>query len=147
MMDHSHRERMTLSIDVRGIEHVYDELDTNAITFLTDDGYFSVQTCVYLEENDALNEPHLELNGQGDSQSGGVKEIVFFETHIVITFLDSEKFLTRYSAIQLHLGPHVQMKQLTDFFANYLFLGAHISYDASLNNANASAQTQSREFL
>ena len=138
---------MELAIEANKIEFIYDELDTNAINFQTDDGYFSIQTCVYLEEDDELNKPQFELNDQGNSQNDGLESIIFSEKLITLNFLEKEKFIKKYKAIKIKIPENIDRKVLTDFFANHLFLGEYMEYDNTFDKSKITAQTENRDYL
>ncbi|WP_211470340.1 hypothetical protein [Collimonas humicola] len=137
---------MNLELSAEKIAFTYDEMDTNAINFVLKDGYFSVQTCVYLEEDEELNEPSFEWNDQGSSQNGGIKDILFFNEKISLAFEESNLFLRKYEVVEIHLSKPVT-KKTVDFFSNYLFLGQHIRYDKDFKKSNIVPQTEERELL
>jgi len=140
---------MNLTLNVTKIQFIYDEGDTNAINFILDDnGYFSIQIGVYLEEGDhpSLNQPIFEFKDQGDSQSGGIEEIHFSEKKIILTFRDSDLFLKKYKTVELLLDQPLNRK-MVDFFANHLFLGEIIRYDIGFKESNKVIQTEHRELL
>jgi hypothetical protein len=124
---------MNLNISPKEIEFIYDELDTNAVNFQFDGGYFSIQTGVCLEseeDDDMANEPFFELNDQGNSQVGGQQEITFYENKIVIMFSDDNLFNGEFKTITIIFGKNIT-SEMVDFFNNYLFLGEYIRYDFS----------------
>jgi hypothetical protein len=112
------------------IEFVFDDLDTNAISFYADDGYFSIQTgvCLESEENDrTANEPYFELSDQENSQAGRIEEIVFDENKITLVFKTSDLFMEKYRTLTIKLASPTT-KETVDFFNNCLFLGKYITY-------------------
>jgi hypothetical protein len=138
---------MKLSIRPDRIEYTIDELDSNAISFpLGENGYFSIQTCIYLEEDELLNEPFLELNEQSQSEAGGIAEILFSLDAVEIFFKTGEEFIDKYSSIEIKLKEAVDMK-MVDFFANYLFLGDGLRYAAAFPAEKKVRQTTFRTSL
>ncbi|WP_152602006.1 hypothetical protein [Burkholderia paludis] len=137
---------MKLTIHPIEFDFVYDELDTNAVTFKLDGGYLSIQTCVYLEDDERLNEPTVELNDQGNSQCGGLAQIVFSPRKVELKFKEGDYFLGEHSAISILLDEFVDVK-LVDFFVNYLFLGGIVTYDGSFDPARKVIQTGTRDYL
>ena len=137
---------MNLMLNPIRIESIYDELDTNAINFILDNGYFSIQAGVYLEEDEHLNEPIFEFNDQGDSQNGGVEKIVFGDRQILLVFQDNDLFLKKYKTVELMLSQKVDRK-IVDFFANCLFLGNMLAYENGFDESSKVIQTKRREGL
>ncbi|SRR6266700_1994906 len=138
---------MNLELKATKIQFIYDDGDTNAINFTLDDnGYFSIQNGVYLEEDDDLNQPIFEYKDQGHSQSGGIEGIVFGKRIILLNFKNSDLFLEKYKTTELLLNQSVDRKTV-DFFANHLFLGDYIQYDKNFEDSNKVAQTKYREPL
>ncbi|WP_423762418.1 hypothetical protein [Burkholderia sp. NLJ2] len=128
------------------VDFVYDELDANAVTFKLKDGYLSIQTCVYLEDDERLNEPTVELSDQGSSQCGGLAQIVFSPREVELKFQEGDYFLSQYSAISILLDEFVDVK-LVDFFVNHLFLGDIVIYGDSFDPAEKVIQTEKRDYL
>lgn len=138
---------MKLSIRPDRIEYTINELDSNAISFpFGGNGYFSIQTSTYLEEDELLNEPFLELNEQSQSQAGGIAEILFSLDAVEIFFKTGEEFIDKYSSIEIKLKEAVDIK-MVDFFANYLFLGDCLRYAAVFPAEKKVLQTTFRTFL
>jgi hypothetical protein len=139
---------MSTNLEIYPLEYslIYDDLDTNAITFELDQGYFTIQTGVYLEEEEDLNEPSFELNDQGDSQNGGLEKIIFTKSEIIIQFKNSYFFLYKYETIKINLKEEISRK-IVDFFANHLFLGDFIFYDEKFDQLNKVSQTAKRDYL
>ena len=135
-----------LTIHPVEVDFVYDELDTNAVTFKLEDGYLSIQTCVYLEDDERLNEPTVELNDQGSSQCGGLAQIVFSPREVELKFREGDYFLGEHPAILILLDEFVDVK-LVDFFVNHLFLGDIVTYDGSFDPARKVIQTETRDYL
>jgi hypothetical protein len=128
------------------VELTYDELDTNAANFRLQDGYFSIQTSVYLEDDDLLNEPFLELNNQSQAQCGSIERVTFGDAHLVIKLEDSSPFLEKYRSIRLLLHDGIS-KELVDFFSNHLFLGDHVTYEDRFDKSKIVAPIAVREPL
>lgn len=128
------------------VEYVYDSLDTNAINFRSSTGYFSIQTGVYLEEDDRLNEPFFELNSQEQSQSGGLAGVLFEEAKITLSFQAARPFGGEYATVQIELAGGVSRK-LVDFFNNHLFLADCAEYGDRFDKAKIVAGTATRELL
>ncbi|KER72774.1 hypothetical protein HR51_09215 [Burkholderia cepacia] len=103
------------------VDFVYDELDTNAITFRLADGYFSIQTCVYLEDDERLNEPMVELSDQG-AQSGGLVRVLVCPREISLQFQESLCFLDECSSISIVFDELVDVT-LVDFLSIICSLG------------------------
>lgn len=138
---------MNIKLDVQKIEFIYDDLDTNAINFiLVDGGYFCIQTGVYLEADEVLNLPSFEYNDQGNSQFGGLKNVTFSNQSIRLTFSETEPFIKKYSDVDLHIKEEISRK-IVDFFANHLFLGSALKYDADFEESKKVIQTVTREYL
>jgi hypothetical protein len=137
-----------MNLEIYPLEYslIFDDLDTNAITFELDQGYFTIQAGVYLEEEEDLNEPIFELNDQGDSQSGGLEKIIFKKSEINIQFKKSWFFLDKYEIIKINLKEEVS-REIVDFFANHLFLGSFIFYDENFDQLKKVSQTATRDYL
>ncbi|QRR07825.1 hypothetical protein FPJ27_16440 [Burkholderia sp. MS455] len=144
----AHDKEFSVKLTIHPIEvdFVYDELDTNAVTFKLKDGYLSIQTCVYLEDDERLNEPTVELNDQGSSQCGGLAHIVFFPREVEVGFREGDYFLGEYSAISILLDEFVDVK-LVDFFVNHLFLGDIVVYGDGFDPARKVTQTSKRDYI
>ncbi|MDN7876852.1 hypothetical protein [Burkholderia aenigmatica] len=127
------------------VEFVYDELDTNAITFRLADGYFSIQTCVYLEDDERLNEPMVELSDQG-AQSGGLVGVLVCPREISLQFQESLCFLDECSSISIVFDELVDVT-LVDFFVNHLFLGDILIYGDDFDASKKVIQTRKRDYL
>jgi len=117
-----------LDLSAKKIEYFYDVKDTNAINFLTGDGYFSIQRCVYIDPEDdpRLNDPYWEFNSQEMADSRHFAEIIFHAKSV--TLVPKGKFIGRYDLISIKLPTDVDIK-LIDFFVNYLFSGDFVKYD------------------
>lgn len=136
---------MELTIRPMEVEFVYDELDTNAITFRLADGYFSIQTCVYLEDDERLNEPMVELSDQG-AQSGGLVGVLVCPREISLQFQESLCFLDEWSSISIVFDELVDVT-LVDFFVNHLFLGDILIYGDDFDASKKVIQTRKRDYL
>lgn len=136
---------MELTIRPMEVDFVYDELDTNAITFRLADGYFSIQTCVYLEDDERLNEPMLELSDQG-AQSGGLVWVLVCPREISLQFQESLCFLDECSSISIVFDELVDVT-LVDFFVNHLFLGDILIYGDDFDASKKVIQTRKRDYL
>lgn len=143
---HDKEFEVKLTIHPTEVDFVYDDLDTNAVTFKLEGGYLSIQTCVYLEDDERLNEPTIELNDQRCSQCGGLDQIVFFPREIDLKFQEGGYFLDKYSAISIFFDELVDVR-LVDFFVNHLFLGGIVTYDGSFDPAKKVSQTGARDYL
>jgi hypothetical protein len=128
------------------IEISYDNLDTNAINFIKKNSYFSIQSCVYLDENEELNQPYFEFNNQESSQYGGISDIYFYGYKILINFEENHCFLEKYKTVEIVLENYVS-RELVEFFNNYLFLGNFVHYDKDFAKSNIVAQTKERDYL
>ncbi|WP_174939027.1 hypothetical protein [Burkholderia lata] len=135
-----------LTIHPIEIDFVFDELDTNAITFKLEEGYFSIQTCVYLEDDERLNEPTIELNDQGSSQCGGLRQVYFASRSVELKFQEGYDFLDKYSAVLISFDEFVDVK-LVDFFVNHLFLGDIVCYEDDFDSSKKVVQTEKRDYL
>ncbi|HDR9508374.1 hypothetical protein C5615_19455 [Burkholderia cepacia] len=129
-----------------GVDFVYDVLNTNAVTFKLKGGYLSIQTCVYLEDDERLNEPMIEMNDQGSSQCGGLARIVIFSREIQLEFQESARFLGEYSFISIFLDEFVDVR-LVDLFVNHLFLGGIVMYGADFDPSKKVNQIRKRDYL
>jgi hypothetical protein len=116
---------MTIEVNVRKMEYVYDELDTNAMNFITDDGYFCISRCVYIDadEDPLFKKPHIELNEQNGIYCDFL-EALFSMNKIYITL--EEEFLS-YKKIIVNMTDKADVKTI-DFFVNHLFLGDVVKY-------------------
>lgn len=138
--------RSTLAIKADDIEYVHDTFDTNAINFRASEGYFSIQTGVYLEEDERLNEPFFELNSQEQSQSGGLARVLFDDAVVTLDFQTSRPFLGKFAAVEIEVPTGVN-RQLVDFFNNHLFLASYAEYDESFDKTKIVPGTASRDLL
>lgn len=91
----------TLKLLPERTELIFDKFDSNAVNFVLPDGYFSIQTSVYLEDDPLLNEPFFEWNHQGSSQCGGLAKIVLTNEVLRLCFDPQTKFLNIYSEIDI----------------------------------------------
>lgn len=137
---------MELEIHPVWVDFVYDELDTNAVTFKLTSGYLSIQTCVYLEDDERLNEPMVELNDQGNSQCGGLEQVVIFPREIWLEFRRDACFLNEYLRVSILFDELVEVR-LVDFFVNYLFLGGIVVYGDDFDFSRKVIETRSRGYL
>ncbi|MFC9660041.1 hypothetical protein ACFVJ5_07360 [Nocardia sp. NPDC127606] len=133
----------TLRIVPKEIELIYDQLDTNAINFREADGYFSIQTGVYLEEDGQLDEPQFELNDQGNSQFGGLRQALFSKDELTLEFADDTPFIEKHKTVDVDLSS-ADIHQVVDFFANHLAMGDIIAYTADFPDADKVEQTEKR---
>lgn len=140
------RVAMSATMHSVGVDFVYDVLNTNAVTFKLKDGYISIQTCVYLEDDERLNEPTIELNDQGSSQCGGLMEIVIFSSEIRLVFCENSRFLGEYYFISILLDELVDVR-LVDFFVNHLFLGGIVVYGDDFDPSKKVDQIGRRDYL
>ncbi len=136
---------MNLELKVTKIQFIYDDGDTNAINFILDDnGYFSIQTCVYEEQDENFNQPFFEFKEQSNGQRGGLERIDFSTEKTLLTFKDNKLFMKRYKEVELLLNQPVDRK-IVDFFANHLFVGDLIHYDGGFEISARVIQTEYRE--
>ena len=64
---------------------IYDDLDTNCINMILENGYFNIQTSVYVDNDDEYSEiPYFELYGQENSEYLEPYEIKFHPKEIHI---------------------------------------------------------------
>ncbi|WP_175747181.1 hypothetical protein [Burkholderia pyrrocinia] len=137
---------MKVAMHSVGVDFVYDVLNTNAVTFKLKGGYLSIQTCVYLEDDERLNEPMIEMNDQESSQCGGLARIVIFSREIQLEFREGAHFLGEYSFISIFLDEFIDVR-LVDFFVNHLFLGSIVMYGANFDPSNKVNQIRKRDYL
>ncbi|HEM7889321.1 MULTISPECIES: hypothetical protein [Burkholderia] len=137
---------MKVTIHSVGVDFVYDVLNTNAVTFKLKGGYLSIQTCVYLEDDERLNEPTIELNDQGSSQCGGLVQIVIFPREMQLEFHENARFLGKYSFVSILLDEFVDVR-LVDFFVNHLFLGGIVMYGGDFDSSKKVIQIRKRDYL
>jgi hypothetical protein len=142
----SNRAMNELALTAERVELVYDQHDSNAANFVLGDGYFSIQTSVYLEADEQLNEPFIELNNQSQVQCGGLESITFFNDRVLLSFGASSPFLKRYRAVVVHPKEGV-LRELVDFFNNHLFLGSLIRYSDDFDPKKVCVPTAKRELL
>ena len=168
---------MNLDLAPLRIELVYADGDTNAANFhLPAPGsYFCIQACVYLEDDAELNVPYFELDDQSNSHYCDVEAVTFFRENVVLSFADDSLFLDKYKSVTLHCNAPLEKvrtyrtnggafldakyasaaipshepvdRTLVDFFANHLFLGAHIRYGEGFPEESKVSQTSFREPL
>ena len=137
---------MPLTLTPQHVEFVYDELDTNAINFQLEGGYLSIQTGVYLEDDERLNEAFIEFNEQGNAQCGGIERVTFFRDKISINFPESAPYLGEYCSVDVWPDGGVT-RQMVDFFNNHLFLGELTEYADDSDMTNASPPVAKRDYL
>lgn len=75
-----------LNIIPTNIEYVYDNLQTNAISFTWDNNYFTIATGEILEEDDDPDYIEFELNDQGNFRIGNLDKVVFYNDRLEIIF-------------------------------------------------------------
>lgn len=130
-----------LSIIPNNIEYVYDNLETNAISFIWDDNYFTIATGEILEEDDDPDYIEFELNDQGNFRIGNLDKVVFYNDRLEIIFTDL--YLKKYEKSVIYTEVN---KKIVDFFINYLFLDKFIIYDDSFNKSNIVEKERVREY-
>ncbi len=124
---------------------IYDDLDTNCINMILENGYFNIQTSVYVDNDDEFSEiPYFELYGQENSEYLEPCEIKFHSKEIHINF--PRKIFNKYINIILRFNKEIN-KEIVNFFVNYLFLGSKITYSNEFNKNNIISQTNFRENL
>jgi CRISPR/Cas system-associated protein endoribonuclease Cas2 len=135
-----------LKLQAEGVEFHYDENDTNAINFLVEGGYLSLQIGVYVDpcENPPSTEPHIELDSQEKAQYGGIGLVVFYPDKLTINF--SKKFLKKYDQVEILVGSTVD-KKIVDFFVNHLFMGDRVEYSGEFPRELHVEQTEFQERL
>lgn len=130
-----------LSIIPNNIEYVYDNLETNAISFIWDNNYFTIATGEILEEDDDPDYIEFELNDQGNFRIGNLDKVVFYNDRLEIIFTDL--YLKKYEKSVIYTEVN---KKIVDFFINYLFLDKFIIYDDSFNKSNIVEKERVREY-
>lgn len=130
-----------LNIIPANIEYVYDNLQTNAISFTWDNNYFTIATGEILEEDDDPDYIEFELNDQGNFRIGNLDKVVFYNDRLEIIFTDL--YLKKYEKSVIHTEVN---KKIVDFFINYLFLYKFIIYDDSFNTSNIVEKERVREY-
>lgn len=130
-----------LSIIPNNIEYVYDNLQTNAISFIWDNNYFTIATGEILEEDDDPDYIEFELNDQGNFRIGNLDKVVFYNDRLEIIFTDL--YLKKYEKSVIYTEVN---KKIVDFFINYLFLDKFIIYDDSFNKSNIVEKERVREY-
>jgi len=143
-------DAMTLRLKAKDIEFIYDDLDTNALNFILRDGghpgYFCFQAGVFLEEDEQLNEPYLEWNGQENARSGGIEQITFLPGSIQIQFPADRPYLGKYGAVEI-VPPAEVTREIVDFFNNYLYLGELTRYAPDFDLAKICPPVAARDHL
>jgi len=126
-------DKVILELNVIKIEYYYNVYGANAINFLTTDGYFSIQRCVYIDskEDPQLNDPFWELNSQAGADSRPFVEI-FFGLHCV-AITPEGRFLDKFDCVKINLANAMDM-ELVDFFVNYLYSGNCVKYGDDLTS-------------
>jgi hypothetical protein len=135
-----------LNLSVESIEFVYDQLDTNALNCKLSDGYFNIQTSVYLEEDEQLNEPFIELNDQSSAQCVGIERVVFSDADVVVQFAKGSWFLKSHGIVRLSIRGGVT-RGIVGFFVNSLFLGEIVSYSDDFDRSKICPIVATRELL
>jgi hypothetical protein len=135
-----------LRLNVNAIDFIYDELDSNAVNFLVDNGYFSIQTSIYLEDDERLNEPFIELNEPSNVQCGGIEQVLFADNEITIEFSPTSMLVNRFTTVRLGIASGVS-KETVDFFVNFLFLADRVTYSNSFDQSNVCPATAKRTLL
>lgn len=123
---------MKLDVFPNSIEFVYDELETNAISFIVGNiSYLTISTSVYLEDDEESDSVFFEIDDQINSMYMSPEKVIFYNDKIEITF--SELFIDKYKYINIHVEV---TKKITDFFYNHLFLKECISYNSDFKKEN-----------
>ncbi|MDA8455334.1 hypothetical protein M4R22_11240 [Acidovorax sp. GBBC 3334] len=135
-----------LELIAKKIDYHYDENDTNAVNFITQDGYLSLQICVYIDPGDdpPLTEPHIELNSQSGGHYGGIDFVEFHPDRIIIFF--KKRFLREYDQIGISIPSGVD-KKMVSFFVNQLFMGDKVVYAPEIDKNLHTKQTEFQERL
>lgn len=135
------QENSILTILPRNIEYVYDDLETNAISFTWDNNYFTIATGEILEEGDDPDYIEFEFNDQGNFRIGNLDKVVFYNDRLEIIF--TNLYLEKYEKSVIYTEVN---KKIVDFFINYLFLDKFIIYDDSFNTSNIVEKERVREY-
>lgn len=108
---------MKLDIFPNSIEFVYDQLETNAISFIGGNiSYLTISTSVYLEDDEELDSVFFEIDDQINSMYMSPEKVIFYNDKIEIIF--SDLFIDEYKYINIQVEV---TKKITDFFYNHLF--------------------------
>lgn len=131
-----------LNIIPTNIEYVYNNLQTNAISFTWDNNYFTIATGEILEEeDDDPNYIEFELNDQENFRIGNLDKVVFYNDRLETIF--TNLYLEKYEKSVIYTEVN---KKIVDFFINYLFLDNFIIYDDSFNTSNIVEKERVREY-
>ncbi|MBW2731848.1 MAG: hypothetical protein JRH20_05600 [Deltaproteobacteria bacterium] len=95
------------------------------MTFILDEGYFSISSCVYLEDDEKLNELYFELGDQGDSQYGGLERAVLHDDKIVLVFHGEDLFLERFQTIEVKVARPAPIWRIYPRNMRHLALSRH----------------------
>ncbi|WCM93953.1 hypothetical protein M5C99_04260 [Acidovorax sp. NCPPB 2350] len=135
-----------LELIAQKTEYHYDENDTNAVNFITQNGYLSLQICVYIDPGDdpPLTEPHIELDSQSGGHYGGIDSVEFHPTKVEISF--RKRFLKKYDQISITIPWGID-EEIVDFFVNYLFMGDKVTYSSEVDKKLHITQTEFQENL
>lgn len=93
---------MKLDVFPNSIEFVYDELETNAISFIGGNiSYLTISTSVYLEDDEELDSVFFEIDDQINSMYMSPEKIIFYNDKIEINF--SDLLIDKYKKINIHV--------------------------------------------
>lgn len=108
---------MKLDIFPNSIEFVYDQLETNAISFIGGNiSYLNISTSVYLEDDEELDSVFFEIDDQIKSMYMSPEKIIFYNDKIEISF--SDFLIDKYKKINIHVEV---TKKLQIFFIIIFF--------------------------
>ena len=128
-------------------EIIYDELDTNCFNIIFEDGYFNIQSSVYIDPDFEYSEiTYFELSRQENGRYLDPNKIIFQPKKIIIIFDKNEKFLNTIQEIHI-IFPNEIKKELVEFFNNYLFLGKFIQYSSDFDKHKIVQQNLEREVI
>ncbi|MCL2636811.1 MAG: hypothetical protein FWD48_00425 [Oscillospiraceae bacterium] len=131
-------QNKALEVYVKQAEYIYDDRGTNAMNFITDDGYFCIQRGVFIETDEApmYSKPYIELNEQNGTYCDFL-EVLFSENKV---FIALEKDFLDYRQVTVNMTENIDLKTI-DFFVNHLYLGDVVKYAEDIDKAMQIEQT------
>lgn len=114
---------MILEVYPSSIEFVYDQLETNAISFIGGNiNYLTISTSVYLEDDEELDSVFFEIDDQINSMYKYPEKVIFYNDKIEITF--SDLFIDKYKYINIYVEvtKKLQISFIIIFFYRNIFL-------------------------